>query len=204
MKTTSVIVVLYISTAVLAANRPSPESVDPRVERGIQISPVPIKLENVDRDKAGLGSYLVNAASGCANCHTCPTFVNTNNKGILQLAVNAQNFMAGGVPFGPASRATNVRSANVTPDPRGLPGGLTFSQFKAVLTEGHKPPQGYGQVPAPSGNVVNDAIASQLGEISVMPWRMYRNFATSDIEAIYEYLKAIPPAKPGTCTGPGQ
>jgi hypothetical protein len=30
-----------------------------------------------------------------------------------------------------------------------------------------------------------------------MPWRDYQDMSDHDIRAIYEYLSAIPPAKPG-------
>ena len=39
----------------------------------------------------------------------------------------------------------------------------------------------------------------------VMPWPAYRNIYENNLVAIYQYLSAIPPAKPGgTCTGQGQ
>jgi len=40
------------------------------VERGLRISPVPLKLEGRDRDLVGLGSYLVNATGDCNGCHS--------------------------------------------------------------------------------------------------------------------------------------
>ncbi len=177
-----------------------------KIERGLQISPVAVKTNSENRDLVGLGSYLVNAASACVNCHSCPTYLPgaAAGKGKKNKRVNASNYMAGGVPF-PVRSATGVvnttdlRSANLTPVAAagGLPGGLTFVQFRAALTEGHRTlTDAYSQFPAPS--------ESYAGEISVMPWRIYRNFETPDLEAIYEYLKAIPGAKPGSCSGPGE
>jgi len=200
MKATAFVVVLLIST-LLVLNLPSLGKESDKVERGLQISPVPVKFANLNRSLIGFGSYLVNAASGCANCHTCPTFLGAPNGGKAK-QINAQNYMAGGVPFalpadaGGPSRA-ELRSANLTPDAHGLPGGLTFLQFKAALTEGHRTlTDAYTENPAPS--------EAYTGPISVMPWRIYQNFDTDDLAAIYEYLRAIPPAKPGTCTAPGQ
>ena len=194
------IVVLCISTTLLVVlNPPSSGKEGSKVERGLQISPVPVKVDNLDKSMVGWGSYLVNAASGCANCHTCPTFVPGPGKA---RQINPQNYMAGGVPFAlpaPAGgpRAIELRSVNLTPDAHGLPGSLTFLQFKAALTEGHRTlTEAYTQYPAPS--------EAYAGPISVMPWRIYQNFDTNDLAAIYEYLRAIPPAKPGTCTAPGQ
>jgi hypothetical protein len=40
--------------------------------------------------------------------------------------------------------------------------------------------------------------------LAVMPWPIYRNMTDRDLEAIYTYLSAIPPAKPGNCVAPGQ
>ena len=59
-------VALYISTALLAANSASSEKEDKKVARGLQIAPVAIKTDNTNKDRVGMGSYLVNAAAGCA------------------------------------------------------------------------------------------------------------------------------------------
>jgi hypothetical protein len=205
MKATALIVALCISTAILVLNLPSSgqKKEGSKVERGLQISPVPVKLANLNRSMVGWGSYFVNAASGCPNCHTCPTFVPKPDRGRTS-QINAQNYMAGGVPFdltayGQRQNIPNVRSANLTPDEHGLPGGLTFLQFKAALTEGHRTvteSSGYTKVP--------EASEAYAGPILVMPWRVYQNLDTDDLAAMYEYLRAIPSAKPGTCTAPGQ
>jgi hypothetical protein len=55
--------------------------------------------------------------------------------------------------------------------------------------------------------------AMQNGEVSrkpghvlqVMPWPVYRKMYENDLNAIYQYLSALPPAQPGgSCTAPGQ
>jgi hypothetical protein len=199
MRASALIVVLCISTTLLVLSRPSLAQQGSKVDQGLRISPVPVKLANLNRDMAGWGSYLVNAAAGCANCHTCPTFVPGPGKA---RHINTQNFMAGGVPFAlPAAQGRPgrplLRSADLTPDEHGRPGGLTFVEFREALTEGHRTlKSAYIQFPQPS--------EAYAGEISVMPWRIYQHFDTDDLAAIYEYLRAIPPAKPGACTGPGQ
>jgi hypothetical protein len=199
MRAAARIVVLCTSIDLLLLNPPLSGQQGSKVDRGLQISPVPVKLANLDRSLVGWGSYLVNAASGCANCHTCPTFVPGSGKA---KQINAQNYMAGGVPFaipapGEGRGRPILRSADLTPDEHGRPGGLTFVQFKAALTEGHRTlTEAFAEFPPPS--------EAYAGEISVMPWRIYQNYDTDDLAAIYEYLRAIPPAKPGTCTGPGQ
>jgi hypothetical protein len=199
MRAAALTVVLSISATLLLVSPPSLGEHETKVDRGLRISPVPVKLANLNRSMVGWGSYLVNVASGCANCHTCPTFVAGLGKA---KHINAQNYMAGGVPFalpapGRGLGRLLLRSANLTPDSHGRPGGLTFVQFKEALTEGHRTlMEAFTEFPAPS--------EAYGGEISVMPWRIYHNFDTDDLAAIYEYLRAIPPAKPGACTGPGQ
>jgi hypothetical protein len=199
MRAAAIVVVLCISTALLILSRPSLGQQGSKVDQGLRISPVPVKLANLNKDMVGWGSYLVNAAAGCANCHTCPTYVPGPGK---TRRINARNFMAGGVPFalpapGGGPSTAELRSADLTPDEHDRPGGLTFVEFREALTEGHRTLRSaYIQFPPPS--------EAYAGEISVMPWRIYSHFGTDDLAAIYEYLRAIPPAKPGTCTGPGQ
>ena len=45
-----------------------------RIARGYEIAPVPLDLRGLDRNLVGLGSYLVNAAGGCNDCHTNPPY----------------------------------------------------------------------------------------------------------------------------------
>ena len=53
---------------------------------------------------------------------------------------------------------------------------------------------------------IYDHRLKSLGLMSptVRPWPVYRNMTEQDLRAIYEYLRAIPHAEPGSCTGPGQ
>ena len=39
-------------------------------KRGLAISPVSVNLNGRDKRMVGLGSYIVNARAGCADCHT--------------------------------------------------------------------------------------------------------------------------------------
>ena len=41
-----------------------------KIERGFQIAPVHLNLENKNRDLVGLGSYIVNAQAACNDCHS--------------------------------------------------------------------------------------------------------------------------------------
>ena len=153
-----------------------------RIKRGFEISPVHLKLQGRNRAMVGLGSYIVNAQAVCNDCHTCPSYAHDGNPYAGQpTKINAANFLAGGVAFGP------FVSHNITPDETGLPFGLTFEDFKLALRKGHDVKD-----PTP-GNI-----------LQVMPWPIYMNMTDHDLSAIYEFLTAIPPAAPGTCAGPGE
>jgi hypothetical protein len=152
-----------------------------RIQKGIEIAPVPLDFRGKDRNLVGLGSYIVNAQAACNDCHTCPSYAPGHNPfqgGDGQ--INSANYLAGGVPFGPF-----IVSANITPDASGNPAGLDFDEFLEVIRTGHDPDDP-GQV------------------LQVMPWPIFRNMNDNDIHAIYEYLRSIPHAEPGSCTGPGE
>src|SRR5438094_6482828 len=44
---------------------------DSRIKAGFRIAPVPLNFKGKNRERVGLGSYLVNAVGGCNDCHTC-------------------------------------------------------------------------------------------------------------------------------------
>ena len=91
-----------------------------RAERGLMVSPVAIDVSTMsrhDRTRVGLGSYLVNAASDCAGCHS-----------------SQAGFLAGGNPF-PLDPDHVVWSRNLTPDPEtGMQ--LTLDEFKESIRTG--------------------------------------------------------------------
>jgi len=155
-----------------------------RVQQGLHISPVPLNLEGKNHARVGLGSYLVNAVGSCNDCHTCPSFTPGHNPyfGQPKPWVNGENFLAGGVHFGPFT------SANLTPDSNGLPAGLTLKEFIQVIRTGHDPDPQAGHPPL----------------LQVMPWPILSNMTDHDLSAIYAYLTAIPSAQPGTCGGPSE
>ncbi len=155
---------------------------DERIQRGFDIAPVRLELKGRNKSLVGLGSYIVNAQSGCNDCHSCPSYAAGHNPasggdGLL----NTDHYLAGGVHFGPFT------SANLTPDKKtGLPENSTREQFINTIRTGHDP--------EPPHNF-----------LQVMPWPVYRHMTDVDLSAIYEYLSAIPHAEPGTaCTGGGE
>lgn len=68
-------------------------------------------------------------------------------------------------------------SANLTPDESGL-GSWSFDQFKKALTQGKFKGLDNGRSLLPP-----------------MPWPNYRNLKDEDIQAIFAYLKTLPPVK---------
>ena len=160
---------------------PVPGHDESEVQRGLAISPVPMDLHAKNRDLVGLGSYLVNAVGSCNDCHSCPSYEPGHSPYMGgDGAIDAENFLAGGVPFGP------FVSRNITPDETGRPAGLTREEFITALRTGHDPDE--------PGMI-----------LQVMPWPVLRNMTDRDLEAIYEYLSSIPHAESGTeCSMAGE
>lgn len=142
-----------------------------RIEQGFRIAPVPLHLEGKNRSLVGLGSYIVNAQGGCNDCHTAPPYAGGGNphEGEPE-QINTAHYLAGGMAFGP------VVSPNLTPDANGNPGGLTRDAFIQVMHTGRD---------AEDPNHI----------LQVMPWPLYGKMTDRDLRAIYEYLRAIPPAE---------
>jgi hypothetical protein len=186
MKRMILIVALFLGISVIGllsapngqAQAGSDES---KIQQGFRIAPVHLSVHGKNHALVGLGSYLVNAVGGCNDCHTCPSYATGHNPfagGDGQ--INGDNYLAGGVPFGPF-----ITSRNLTPDGSGKPAGLTFDEFLHALRTGEDPDQ--------PGDL-----------LQVMPWPIFRNMTDRDILAIYTYLESIPPAEPGDCSGAGQ
>lgn len=159
-----------------------------RIDIGLAISPVPVDLQGRNPRQVGLGSYLVNAAGACNDCHTWPTYVPGGDPYMGQPAqVNTANYLAGGRPFPPAPAPAIFYSRNLTPDPvNGLPGGRTYAEFTRAMREG------YDFDCVPGGPVPACPI------MQVMPWPFHADLNENDMQAIYAYLGAIPHADPVT------
>jgi hypothetical protein len=182
----SVAALVCIAVIVSLAHVPDERETDKRekesneVRIGLKISPVPLNLKGKDIHLVGLGSYIVNAQASCADCHSCPTYSAGHNPYVGQSKqFNPENYLAGGVPFGP------FISANLTPDANGKPAGLSAHKFKHTIRTGEDPD-----------------VPGRL--LQVMPWPVLQSMTDHDIRAIYEYLRAIPSAQPGSCTGAGE
>jgi hypothetical protein len=147
-----------------------------RIQVGFKIAPVPLDLAHKNPALVGLGSYLVNAVGGCSDCHTNPSYLPGGDPFLGQKKiVNSAHYLAGGQAFGP------FISRNLTPE-NGLPAGRTYAEFKNIMRTG----------------IDYDHAHPQMGPLlQVMPWPTYQNMTDRELRAMYEYLRAIPPATPG-------
>ena len=103
--------------------------------------------------------------------------------------------MAPGLGYGSYLGPTIV-ARNLTPDKTGLPeGGHTLSQFMEILRTGvdmdHLHPTCLTASPTPfPANCIPPPVDGS--RLQIMPWPNFQDMSNNDIEAIYEYLSAIP------------
>ena len=105
------------------------------------------------------GKYLVTIA-GCTDCHTPQ---DAHGQPIAGL-----EFAGGFILDGPWGR---VASANITPDPSGIP-YYSLAMFTQVIRTGYLGARKISQI---------------------MPWHTYRGMTDEDIAAIFSYLKTLKP-----------
>ena len=177
------------------------ESRDPRIQRGLDIAPVPLNLRGRNRDLVGLGSYIVNAVADCNGCHTAGPPVqyapggNPYFKGNPPAVVNQKTYLSGGSAFGPLFPGTPVIvSRNLTPDKsRRAEGGRTWPEFREIIRTGvdldHLHPN---CSPTVTTNCFPQFLPFDGNLLQVMPWPVYRNMSDHELRAIYEYLSSIP------------
>jgi mono/diheme cytochrome c family protein len=121
-------------------------------------------------DTIKYGAYLLNAAA-CKECHT------QSDKGTLKEELAFAGGQGYQLPGG-----GKVYSANITPDKTTGIGSWTKEQFVSRFTQ-------YAD-----GKVQLTPV--KPGEFqTIMPWWKYAGMKTSDLEAIYTYLKTIKPIK---------
>jgi cytochrome c553 len=147
-----------------------------RAQIGLRIAPLPLNLEGRNAELVGYGSYLVNAAAICNDCHSIQRYATGGDPFLGQpKQIDATSYLRGGLEL-PGDNGQLVISRNIRPElPSGLPASKTFAQFSAVFRHGtdfDNP----GQI------------------LQVMPWPAFQSLTNDDIRAIYEYLSALPPA----------
>jgi hypothetical protein len=142
---------------------------------GYKVAPVPLNLKGLDPFLVGWGSYTVNVVAACNDCHTNPPFAAGGSPYMGQpKKINTAGYLGGGMAFGPFT------SRNLTPEANGMPAGLTLDQFVQAFTQGKD----------------FDNAHPQMGPLlQVMPWPAYSNMSPLQIQAIYQYLSAIPSVK---------
>jgi mono/diheme cytochrome c family protein len=146
-----------------------PLTISAEAQQGLAISPVQLSLAGLtsaEVEALGDGSYLVNAVAGCGDCHN-------------QTSGTTTNFLAGGTQY--ALGGTNVVTArNLTPESST---GMKLSRDEFVQTM--RTGADFATVSADGG--------APTSSLLVMPWATFRWMSTADLEAIYAYLRALPP-----------
>ena len=175
-----------------------------KIAIGFSIAPVPLNLKGKNEALVGLGSYIVNAQADCNGCHTMnpqTEYLAPGNPYLLRPPqgpytgtkhVNPATYLGGGNDFGPLPGLAHLYSRNLTPDKSGKPaGGITYRQFLTIMRTGkdydHLHPTCTG---APDGTCILAPFNGDL--LQVMPWPGFQSMTDRDLQAIYEYLSAIP------------
>ena len=190
--------VLGLGLAISSQPGHAQDSLDSRAQIGLKIAPVPLNLKNRNLGRVGLGSYIVNAESGCADCHSKgpdTMYADGGNPYFSQhpAKINPATYLGGGNDFGafPAEGFVDIVSRNITPDKDGLPAGMTLDKFILAIRTGADAdkwhltcagPPNVHCVPAPFDGSL----------LQIMPWPIFQNMSDHDLGAIYEYLSAVP------------
>ncbi len=133
------------------------------------------------------GEQLVQLG-GCDDCHTPQ-----NAQGKRDMSLRLSGYPAGSpLPAAVDGEMTMTNAVfrgswglsearNITPDPATGIGNWTLAQFETTLRTG-RDPAGHELMPP-------------------MPWEDFRNLPDADLEAIYNYLRTVPPVH-NAVTGP--
>jgi hypothetical protein len=189
----------FIALATLAHGQNSVETAArtaAKVRIGFAIAPVALDTTGKNPDLVGYGSYLVNAAAGCADCHSsgpASTFAAGRSPyGIAQFKqINPSVYLGGGRDFGPFANLEHLYSRNVTPDKSGRPAGLSFNDFVTVMRTG----KDFAKLhPSCIVSLSSNCLIPPLDgfALQIMPWPFYQDLDDYDLLAIYQYLSAIP------------
>jgi hypothetical protein len=187
------------------------------IQIGFDVAPVHLNLNGKNKALVGLGSFLVNAGGDCNGCHNGGGPPNFNyarggNPYFGQPAkVDPTTYLEGGADFGPAVPpipgvypppefgsyvGPDIITRNLTPDKTGRPeGGHTLAEFKQIMRTGidmdHLHPTCTTAVPTPMpANCIPPPVDGSL--LQIMPWPAFHHMTDRQLEAIYEYLSAIP------------
>lgn len=143
------------------------------VLRGFTIQPLAqpdlTSLAPSEQSLFGRGSYLVNAVGRCNECHTNPP------RNLVTQKINTAAYLAGGMVF--AAPAGQLLKRSMSRNLCGAANGYTapFTDFAVTLASGLR-----------AGSTA-DPIAWP------MPIWALRNLTTPDLEAVFTYLRRVPP-----------
>jgi hypothetical protein len=106
---------------------------------------------------------------------------------------NTATYLGGGRDFGPIGSVPHLYSRNLTPDNTGRPeGGRTYAEFVEVMRHGTDLDHVHPNCTAPN-TPANCFLPPFNGDLlQVMRWPAFQNMTDHQLEAIYEYLSAIP------------
>ena len=164
-------IIAYLRTIPSIASQPPASKADFPVNIIMHTFPQPAEPMVIPpkTDTVGYGRYLVSIAV-CKDCHT--PFL--KNKPDEKMA------FAGGREF--KMPTGTILASNITPDKETGIGNWTkqrfVARFKAFELSGFTPPPVEG-----------------TDMVTVMPWTMYAGMDTSDLEAIFAYLRTQAPVK---------
>jgi len=211
--------VVFAATSIKAPRaNADDDDTNSKIKIGFAIAPVPLNLARRNKALVGLGSYIVNAVGDCNGCHTSGGPPNFNyaaggNPYFKQpQKVDPTVYLSGGADFGPVGTPTgpngypgpDMIARNLTPNKDGVPeGGMSLSEFKDILRHGTDfdhihPTCTTDQIKEIEEGLLPVCIPTSPGNtpdgdlLQVMPWPTFSHMTDKDIEAIYEYLSAIP------------
>lgn len=181
------------------------------IQKGLAIAPVTLNFTGKNHDLVGLGSFIVNAQADCNGCHTMdPATEYTGNPMLFAppsmtvhqvKQVNTATYLGGGQDFGPYPAPTStlhIFTRNLTPDYTGrAEGGHTLQEFKQIMRYGTDYDSANGvanpvhpNCPTNAPNCLPYPFDGTL--LQIMPWPAFQSMSDHQLEAIYEYLSAIP------------
>jgi hypothetical protein len=198
-----------INSPRVQANDDDRDGDESKVQIGFEIAPVELNLHGKNHHLVGLGSYIVNAVADCNGCHTADPstqYIASGNPYLLHIPkgpfrgkkkVNRATYLGGGNDFGPLGPppTPHIVTRNLTPDKTGLPeGGHTFAEFYQIMKTGIDLDHLHPSCPGPPGTVGPNCLPFPFNGalLQIMPWAAFQDMTDHDIEAIYEYLRAIP------------
>jgi hypothetical protein len=191
------------------------EDNDHRIQAGYAASPVPLYLKGKDPAQVGIGSYIVNGSADCDGCHSTTVngvgeFTANGNPYTLpapagpysgKTVFNPAVFVGGGANFGAnpsvfsknLTPAANAAVQNATSNtPFYASGGIDWPTFLNLIRSGYDLDQNHPPCTSP-GTPYNCTPTPANGKLlQVMIWPHLRYLTDNDINAIWQYLSAVP------------